>query len=51
MQRHYFLVISLQFQSRSRGEGTEEMREALRSDVSHLRRFADLGRRPGAEPL
>ncbi|HXQ11802.1 MAG TPA: TetR/AcrR family transcriptional regulator [Caulobacteraceae bacterium] len=33
--------ISLQFLIRARGEGTEEMREALRSDVSHLRRFAD----------
>ena len=33
--------ISAQFLIRSRGEGTDEMREALRSDVSHLRRFAD----------
>ena len=33
--------ISVQFLIRSRGEGTDEMREALRSDVSHLRRFAD----------
>jgi AcrR family transcriptional regulator len=34
-------LISLQFLIRSRGEGTEEMRDALRHDVSHLRRFAD----------
>jgi len=34
-------MISVQFIIRSRSEGTEEMREALRSDVSHLRRFAD----------
>jgi AcrR family transcriptional regulator len=33
--------VSVQFLIRSRSEGTEEMREALRSDVSHLRRFAD----------
>lgn len=33
--------ISLQFLIRARGEGTEEMRHALTSDVSHLRRFAD----------
>jgi len=33
--------ISVQFIIRSRSEGTEEMREALRKDVSHLRRFAD----------
>ncbi len=33
--------ISLQFLIRARSEGTEEMRAALRNDVSHLRRFAD----------
>jgi AcrR family transcriptional regulator len=33
--------IAVQFLIRSRGEGTEAMREALRTDVSHLRRFAD----------
>ena len=44
--------ISAQFLIRSRGEGTEEMREALRSDVSHLRRFADalLVARPDLPP-
>jgi AcrR family transcriptional regulator len=34
-------LISVQFLIRARGEGTEEMRAALRNDVSHLRRFAD----------
>ena len=33
--------ISVQFIIRARSEGTEAMREALRTDVSHLRRFAD----------
>ncbi len=33
--------ISVQFLIRSRAEGTDAMREALRTDVSHLRRFAD----------
>jgi len=33
--------ISLQFIIRARSEGTEEMREVLRNDVSHLARFAD----------
>jgi AcrR family transcriptional regulator len=33
--------ISVQFIIRSRSEGTEEMREALATDVSHLARFAD----------
>lgn len=33
--------IALQFIIRSRSEGTEAMRDALRKDVSHLRRFAD----------
>jgi AcrR family transcriptional regulator len=33
--------ISLQFLIRARSEGTEKMREALRTDVSHLRRFSD----------
>ena len=45
-------MISVQFIIRSRSEGTEEMREALRSDVSHLRRFADalLSARPEMPP-
>ena len=45
-------MISVQFIIRSRSEGTEEMREALRSDVSHLRRFADalLSARPDLAP-
>ena len=34
-------LISVQFIIRARSEGTEEMRAALRNDVSHLRRFAD----------
>jgi AcrR family transcriptional regulator len=40
--------ISVQFIIRARSEGTEAMREALRTDVSHLRRFADalIGARP-----
>ncbi len=44
--------IALQFLIRARGEGTEAMREALRSDVSHLRRFADalLAARPELPP-
>jgi len=44
--------IALQFLIRARGEGTEDMREALRSDVSHLRRFADalLAARPDLAP-
>jgi len=32
--------ISVQFIIRARSEGTEEMREVLRNDVSHLERFA-----------
>jgi AcrR family transcriptional regulator len=32
---------ALQFIIRAAGEGPQEMREALRSDVSHLRRFAE----------
>ncbi|MDR3509302.1 MAG: TetR/AcrR family transcriptional regulator [Caulobacteraceae bacterium] len=45
-------LISLQFIIRSRSEGTEEMRAALRHDVSHLRRFADalLAARPELAP-
>jgi hypothetical protein len=31
----------VQFIIRSRSEGTEAMKESLRTDVSHLRRFAD----------
>jgi AcrR family transcriptional regulator len=40
--------ISVQFIIRARSEGTEAVREVLRTDVSHLRRFADalLGARP-----
>jgi AcrR family transcriptional regulator len=34
-------LIAIQFLIRARSEGTEAMREALRTDVSHLRRFAD----------
>ncbi|MBW8813226.1 MAG: TetR family transcriptional regulator [Caulobacterales bacterium] len=33
--------ISVQFIIRARSEGTEDMREVLRNDVSHLARFAD----------
>lgn len=33
--------ISVQFIIRARSEGTEAMKEALRTDVSHLKRFAD----------
>ncbi len=33
--------ISLQFLIRARSEGTEEIRQSLSTDVSHLRRFAD----------
>jgi AcrR family transcriptional regulator len=33
--------ISVQFIIRARSEGTEAMKEVLRTDVSHLRRFAD----------
>ena len=33
--------VSLQFLIRARSEGTEEMRQVLRTDVSHLRRFSD----------
>jgi AcrR family transcriptional regulator len=33
--------VSVQFIIRARSEGTEAMREVLRTDVSHLRRFAD----------
>ncbi|HEX6859914.1 MAG TPA: TetR/AcrR family transcriptional regulator [Caulobacteraceae bacterium] len=33
--------IALQFLIRARSEGTEDMREALRTDVTHLRRFSD----------
>ena len=45
-------LIALQFLIRARSEGTEDMREALRSDVSHLRRFADalLAARPDLAP-
>ena len=41
--------ISVQFIIRARSEGTEAMKEALRTDVSHLRRFADalIGALPG----
>ena len=33
--------VSMQFIIRARSEGTEAVREVLRTDVSHLRRFAD----------
>ena len=33
--------ISVQFIIRARSEGTEDMREVLRNDVSHLSRFSD----------
>ena len=33
--------VSIQFIIRARSEGTEQIREVLRTDVSHLRRFAD----------
>lgn len=33
--------ISVQFIIRARSEGTEQMRDALQNDVSHLARFAD----------
>lgn len=33
--------ISLQFLIRARSEGTEQIREVLSTDVSHLRRFSD----------
>jgi AcrR family transcriptional regulator len=33
--------IAVQFLIRARSEGTEQIREVLRTDVSHLRRFAD----------
>jgi len=44
--------ISVQFIIRARSEGTEQMREVLRTDVSHLRRFADalLAARPDLPP-
>src|SRR6201996_1728045 len=44
--------ISVQFIIRARSEGTEQMREVLRTDVSHLRRFADAlaGARPDLPP-
>lgn len=34
-------LISVQFLIRARSEGTDQMREVLRTDVSHLRRFSD----------
>src|SRR5579883_2889021 len=44
--------ISLQFIIRARSEGTEAMKEVLRTDVSHLRRFADalMAARPELAP-
>jgi len=44
--------ISMQFIIRARSEGTAEMREALRGDVSHLARFADalIAARPELSP-
>ena len=42
----------MQFIIRARSEGTEAMREVLRTDVSHLRRFADalMAARPDLPP-
>lgn len=34
-------LISVQFLIRARSEGTDQMRDILRTDVSHLRRFSD----------
>ncbi len=34
-------LVSVQFLIRARSEGTDQMRDVLRSDVSHLRRFSD----------
>ena len=44
--------ISVQFIIRARSEGTAEMREVLRNDVSHLARFADalIAARPTLAP-
>ena len=44
--------ISLQFLIRARSEGTDEIRQVLKSDVSHLRRFSDalLRARPDLSP-
>ena len=44
--------ISVQFIIRARSEGNEQMREVLRTDVSHLRRFADalMAARPDLPP-
>ncbi|MFI4975762.1 MAG: TetR/AcrR family transcriptional regulator [Caulobacterales bacterium] len=44
--------VSVQFIIRARSEGTEAMREVLRTDVSHLRRFADalIAARPDLPP-
>jgi AcrR family transcriptional regulator len=44
--------ISLQFVIRARSEGTDEIRNVLKTDVSHLRRFSDalLKARPDMSP-
>ena len=44
--------IAMQFIIRARSEGTEAVREVLRTDVSHLRRFADalIAARPDLTP-
>jgi AcrR family transcriptional regulator len=44
--------ISMQFIIRARSEGNEAMKEVLRTDVSHLRRFADalMAARPELAP-
>ena len=44
--------ISMQFIIRARSEGNEQMKEVLRTDVSHLRRFADalMAARPDLAP-
>ena len=45
-------LIAVQFLIRARSEGTEQIREVLRTDVSHLKRFADALRaaRPDLPP-
>jgi AcrR family transcriptional regulator len=44
--------VSVQFIIRARSEGTEQIREVLRTDVSHLRRFSDalMAARPELPP-
>ena len=44
--------VSIQFIIRARSEGTEQIREVLRTDVSHLKRFSDalMAARPDLPP-